>query len=98
VSGEVRHELLEDVARAMGFADVKSLYRDAERIAAVLDDAAQLTPADWARALIATEFAFASDYYGSGWDWSIIAGYDDVTTIGRLREVLRKLVGIARLP
>jgi hypothetical protein len=86
------------VARAIGFVDVKSLYDGAERIAIALDAQKDLTPGDWARALIATEIAFASDFYGSGWDWSITAGYDDETTIRRLRSVQRKLIGVAQLP
>jgi hypothetical protein len=62
-----------------------------------LDQGAQLSSADWGRALVATEFAFASDYYGSGVDWATTTGCDDATTIRRLREVQRKLAGIAKL-
>ena len=82
----------------MGFDDISALYIGAERIAGSLDAGDALTREGWARALIATEFAFASDFYGSGWDWSIAAGYDDETTIRPLRAVQRTLVGIARLP
>jgi hypothetical protein len=87
----------DELARAIGFPDVNALYSDAKRIAARLDDGAELTSADWARALIATELAFASDYYGPGREWAIATGYDDETTIRRLRQVQRKLVGIAKL-
>jgi hypothetical protein len=53
------------VARAIGFSDVENLYDGAKRIAAALDAEEDLPPGDWARALIATEVAFASDFYGS---------------------------------
>lgn len=86
------------VARAIGFDSVSSLYDGAQRIATALEAGEDLTSGDWARALIATEIAFASDFYGSGWDWSTTVGYDDETTIQRLRRVQRKLIGIASLP
>lgn len=50
----------------MGFDDVQSLYRDGDRIAQDLRGGAALSAADLARALIATEFVFASDYYTAG--------------------------------
>jgi hypothetical protein len=86
------------LARAMGSEDVAGLQADTWSLAARLKAGEQLTAADWARALIATEIAFASNYYGSGWDWSIVSGLDDEETIRRLRGVQRKLMGIARLP
>jgi hypothetical protein len=87
----------DELARVMGFDDVQSLYRDGDRIAADLREGAALSAADLARALIATEFVFASDYYGAGWDWSNVTGLGDEQTIRRLRDVQRKLAGIARL-
>ena len=86
------------VARAIGFSDVESLCDGAKNIATALVAEEDPTPQDWARALVATEIAFASDFYGSGWDWSSSTGYDDETTIRRLRGVQRKLIGIAQLP
>ena len=85
------------LARAMGSENVAGLLADTKRVAAQLEADEPLTAADWARALIATEIAFASDYYGSGWDWSVIAGFDDEETIRRLRQVQRKLISVARL-
>ena len=52
----------------MGFENVEALYRQADRISEQLRSGASLAAADLARALIATEFVFASDYY-AGWDW-----------------------------
>jgi hypothetical protein len=86
------------LAQAMGSEDVAGLRADTERVAVQLKAGEPLTAADWARALIATEIAFASDYYGSGWDWSIVTGFDDLETIRRLRQVQRKLISVARLP
>jgi hypothetical protein len=54
------------LARAMGSEDVAGLLVDTKRVAVQLDAGEPLAAADWARALIATEIAFASDYYGSG--------------------------------
>ncbi len=86
------------LARVMGFENVATLYREGDRIAALLREGDALSPEDLARALIATEFAFASDYYGAGWDWGNVTGFSDEDTIKRLREVQRKLIGVARLP
>ena len=86
------------LARVMGFENVEDLYREGDRIAHQLREGSELSPVDLARALIATEFGFASDYYGAGWDWENVTGYSDADTIRRLREVQRKLIGVARLP
>ena len=87
----------EVLAPAMGFENVQELLHGTARIAAALGRGEALTPEDWARAQIATEIAFASDYYGSGWDWSITQGHDDEVTIRRLRDIQRKLITVARL-
>jgi hypothetical protein len=86
------------LARVMGFESVEKLYREGGRIAGQLRAGADLGAADLARALIATEFVFVSDYYGAGWDWENVTGLSDEDTINRLREVQRKLIGVARLP
>jgi hypothetical protein len=88
----------EALAPAMGFDSVEELLRGTERIAAALKRGEALSPEDWARAQIATEIAFASDYYGSGWDWSITQGHEDEATIRCLRDIQRKLITVARLP
>ena len=86
------------LVQVMGFDDVESLYREGGRIAGELRQGVMLTAADLGRALIATEFVFSSDYYGAGWDWASVTGFSDEETIRRLREIQRKLVGVARLP
>lgn len=86
------------LARVMGFDDVEGLHREGDRIALALRSGAGLPPADLARALIATEFVFASDYYGAGRDWQAVTGFSDTDTVKRLREVQRKVIGTARLP
>jgi hypothetical protein len=85
------------LARVMGFENREILYREGDRIAEQLRSGASLSAADLARALIATEFVFASDYYGAGWDWESVTGFSDEDTIKRLRGVQRKLIGLARL-
>jgi hypothetical protein len=85
------------LARVMGFENVHALYRDGSRIARELRSGANVSGADLARALIATEFVFASDDYGAGWDWESVTELSDEDTIKRLREVQRKLIGVARL-
>ena len=82
----------------MGFNNVENLYRHGDRISEQLRSGASLSAADLARALIATEFVFASDYYGAGWDWENVTGFSDEDTIKRLRGVQRKLIGVVRLP
>ena len=86
------------LARAMGSKNVAGLLADTKRVAMRLEARESLTAADWARALIATEIAFASDYYGSGLDWATTTGFDDEETIRRLRQLQRKLISVARLP
>jgi len=49
------------LAQAMGSEDVAVLLVDTKRVAVRLKAGEPLTAADWARALIATEIAFASD-------------------------------------
>lgn len=85
------------IAQAMGFTSEDALADEAGQILDRLRACTPLTAADWARALLATEIAFASDYYGTGYEWHTTTGLDDATTIRVLRDVQHKLVGIARL-
>ncbi len=84
------------LARAMGFSDSYALLREGDAIIDALRTGKDLSRADWARALVATELAFASDYYGSGVEWPTTVGMSDEETVRCLREVQRKLVGVAR--
>jgi hypothetical protein len=47
---------------------------------------------DWARALLATELAFASEVVGSGYEWSTTTGWSDDTTVKILRSTQLKLI------
>jgi hypothetical protein len=87
----------DQLARVMGFASVRALVDDGARLASALADEEPLSESDWARVLIATEIAFASNYYGSGVEWAITTGWRDGETVRHLRDVQRKIVGIARL-
>jgi hypothetical protein len=84
-------------AEAMGFGYMTEVIAASKRIAAQLRAETGLTPRDWARALIATELVFASDYYGAGVEWQTTTGMSDQITIQCLRGVQRKLAGIAKL-
>ncbi len=81
----------EEFAVAMGFSDLGGLLQDSKRIRARLASGESLEPIDWARALLATEVAFASDVVGSGHEWSITTGFSDETTVRILRSIQRKL-------
>ena len=84
----------EEFAVAMGFADLDSLLREGRRIRGSLAGGEPLEPMDWARALLATEIAFASDVVGSGHDWSITTGLSDEETVRTLRSIQRKLAHV----
>lgn len=88
----------EAMALAMGFRDVADLIADGERIAAFIRAGRSLTKADWRRALLATEIAFASSTVGAGLDWSIVTGYQDDETIRILRAIQRKMGGSRTWP
>ncbi|MFC8733853.1 hypothetical protein ACFT5B_15485 [Luteimicrobium sp. NPDC057192] len=81
----------DDLARAMGFADVTAMDLELPELRRALRQDAPLSARDWARALVATEFVFVSDLYGSGTDWRTTTGRDDDETINALRVIQRKL-------
>jgi hypothetical protein len=85
------------MARAMGFGSVRDLFDESERLLAALRTRRPLSRWDWTRTLLATEIVFASDVVGSGVEWTITTGLDDVRTLQALRELQRKLVK-ARTP
>jgi hypothetical protein len=86
----------DDVARLLGFESVRALYDEGGVIASRIRSCEPLTPADWRRALLATELVFASDLIGSGVDWPTTTGFTDEESIRLLRSVQRKLASIAR--
>jgi hypothetical protein len=78
------------MAVAMGFADVRDLFAEKDRIRAELAAGRSLSRWDWSRTLLATEIVFASDMVGSGWDWQTTTGLDDVRSIQVLRGLPEK--------
>lgn len=80
------------MAVTMGFSSVAEVLSRGEDIAVQIQQRQNLTAADWQRALMATDIAFASDVVGSGVEWSITTGFADEETVSLLRSVQRKLV------
>ncbi|MER5199842.1 hypothetical protein ACWD3J_38600 [Streptomyces sp. NPDC002755] len=85
----------DQLAVAMGFAGTQNLFDQCQRLRQALRADAPLGAADWARTLLATEIAFASDLAGSGVEWSTTTGRDDAATIRMLRVIQRKLARTA---
>ncbi|GAA2374384.1 hypothetical protein [Dactylosporangium salmoneum] len=79
------------LAAAMDFGDADGLLEEARRLKPLVRAGQPLSRRDWRRVLIATELAFASDVFGSGWDWSITCGLSDEETIKILRALQRKI-------
>ncbi|MGW4365747.1 hypothetical protein ACWEKT_08880 [Nocardia takedensis] len=79
------------LAVAMDFLDAADLLAEGARLRSLLIAEEPLRARDWRRTLIATEFAFASDVFGSGVEWSITTGFSDERTVAILRGLQRKL-------
>ncbi|HEY9367172.1 hypothetical protein [Streptomyces sp.] len=99
-TGLLRRALLEwggparcsdQLAVGMGFAGFQDLLDQSGRIRRALADDTPLTPADWARTLLATEIVFVSDLAGTGFEWRTTTGLPDDATINALRSIQRKL-------
>ncbi len=71
----------EALAVAMDFESVADLLSSAARISRALVAREPLPRADWWRALLATEIAFASDIFGSGVEWPTTTGWSDERTV-----------------
>ena len=84
----------QELAQAMGFADVAELQDDVVRLGDAIDARAPLTATDWVRALLATEIVFISDVVGSGSDWEITVGLPDDVSLRAIRRLQRKIVGL----
>ncbi|MCX5410406.1 hypothetical protein [Streptomyces sp. NBC_00059] len=82
----------EEFAVAMGFDSAEDLSRRGMSIRSALAEKESLDPMDWARALLATEIAFASDVVGSGYEWSTTTGWADDSTLRVLRSAQLKLI------
>ena len=81
----------DELAIAMGFASVKDLFSQADRLLDALKKQVPLSSSDWARTLVATEIAFASNVFGSGLDWATTTGLSDEKTVRLLRQLQRKI-------
>jgi hypothetical protein len=81
----------EAIVRVMGFESVADLYTNARRIAELVWTGKGLSRRDWTRALVATEFVWASDVFGSGLDSIHTLGYSDSEAVATIRSVQRKL-------
>lgn len=81
----------DQLAVGMGFADARDLVDRADLLRDALGDDVPLSPADWARVLLATEIVFVSDLAGTGAEWPTTTGLADEPTIRMLRSVQRKL-------
>lgn len=84
----------EEFAIAMGFVSATDLPKQCVKIRSALVAGEPLEPMDWARTLLATEIAFASDVVGSGYEWSTTTGWSDEVTVKTLRAIQRKLVRV----
>lgn len=82
----------DDLARVMGFESVADLYVQARRMAEDVWTGKGLTRRDWTRALVATEFVWASDVFGSGLDAVYTWGFSDAEGVVLLRSIQRKLL------
>ncbi|MFC9997752.1 hypothetical protein [Nocardia sp. NPDC127526] len=79
------------LAVAMDFQSVTDLHEQRRRLRSALIANQPLSARDWRRILVATEFVFTSDVFGSGVDWPITTGYSDERTIAILRALQRTL-------
>ncbi|MEV0296814.1 hypothetical protein [Nocardia sp. NPDC050710] len=80
----------EALAIAMDFESVADLLEQERRLRSALEAGEVLSARDWRRALLATEFVFASDVFGAGVEWSITTRLGDEETVRTLRRLQRK--------
>lgn len=84
------------LAVAMGFADVRDLCTESQRIGGAIRRGTPVMASDLRRPLVATEIAFSSDVFGAGVEWETVTGLTDQATISLLRTLQRKLVAVGR--
>jgi hypothetical protein len=82
----------DSIARAIGYRNVGQLLSDGIDLAERLGGSI-LTRRDWTRAIMALEISFGSDA-GAGWEWSMVTSYTDEYSIGVIRGLQYKLVGV----
>jgi hypothetical protein len=79
------------LAVAMGFRDLDDLIEQAQRLMDDIQFRRPMTIRDWTRALVATEFAFASSVLGTGDEWTAIRAGHDVDWLRTLRRLQSKV-------
>jgi hypothetical protein len=84
------------IARSMWFDDKEHYRANARELFDRLEAEQPLSALDWHRLLVSCEMAFAVLMNGGAWDWTIVAGIEDETTIHALRAVQRKVLTWAR--
>ena len=77
-----------------GAPDGRDSYRRRDQLLSLIRAGAPMTRMEWTRVLLFTELAFASDMIGSGVEWPIVTGLDDLESIVALRLLQRQLVGV----
>ncbi|WP_221320406.1 hypothetical protein [Actinoplanes sp. L3-i22] len=87
----------EALAVAMDFGSVEHLFEHVVRLRPLVRGGQPLGRRDWRRVLISAEIVFASDVFGSGWDWQSTTGFRDEETIRILRSLQRKIERAARI-
>lgn len=87
----------DELAMAMGFTSRSDIHAETPRLIDAIRNTSTLESRDWARVLVATEFVYASDVFGSGLDWRSTTGISDADTIEILRGLQRKLLKVVGL-
>ena len=64
----------------------RELFEQSHRLRAALGARRPLSRWDWTRTLLAIEIVFASDVVGSGVEWAVTTGLDDMRTPQILRD------------
>jgi hypothetical protein len=82
----------DEMAVAMGFASVRDLSTEGDRIGRALQEMQPMSHLDWARSLLATEVVFMSNVVGAGLDWDIVTGFSDEQTFAIVRALQRHLI------
>lgn len=82
------------IAEAIGYRSAHERREEGAGLAARIRNGEALSREDWRRALVSTEIAFASEYYGAGSDWEVCSAIDDHVSLDLLRQVQARLIGV----
>jgi hypothetical protein len=84
------------LARAMGWVDTEDFETDGTRLSLDLQKMQPLSDLDWARALVAAEFALVSSVYGTAGDWEVITSISRSEAFATLPLLQKKLTRLSR--